>query len=671
MLFLLILRRKIKKNGGNFIDLKCIFDRIRMIRNVKKTLLMFSTLFAIFSLTVEDVDAQSCYQIGLDEGRNMYSEALRLQNSNRCDEAAQQFWAALRRFRLTRRCADLPANHELDSWEDRCINGITGCGYIPGNENIVRQELRVTPQTINVDEKGGETLVNVTTNVADWLVSQSPAWITVGRQSANRLSVRYSENAETNIREGVVIITANDLQARITIRQAGMSCYEAGISQSRALFDEAQRLQSIGNTEEAAQHFLAAFRKVRETEENCTDIPADNQLEITRENISQTVSEIGFIIENERITPRTIRETLQPIVFPETGGEATLTLTGIADDWTITGYPAWSIARKEGAGLTVWCSENTEINGRQEEILITAGITQIIIPVVQEGNACYEAGMSESRRLFAEAQRLQSTGNRDEAAQYFHAAFRIVKETEENCRAIPEIHDLEIITEEIILGIEESGYVLTENQEIVRMVEPQDNPRYYVALSGGASSFGKISDAEVKNGAATVLRADIAYFLKSYLGLGVKTYAMFSTVNFEETTRYEERMYLVAPALYGRWGKGKMSLTASAGLGILNWLASAQRNEPSVSVSPVSVSSTSESALGGFFSLGMDYMFTKRFGIKLNVQTPVGSIKTSSLHSFDMSPNAQSSAVSSRIYSEVVERKLVAPGVSLGFNFRL
>ena len=606
---------------------------------MKRILTIF---FAVFCLATVEISAQSCYQIGLDEGRVFYNEALRLKNSNRCDEAAQQFWAALRRFRLTRRCADLPTNHELDSSEDRCINGITDCGYIPGTENIVRQELRITPQTIDVDEKSGETIVNVTTNVADWLVSQAPAWITVSRQGSNRLSIRYAENAGTNIREGVVIISANTLQARILIRQEGMSCYEAGMSESRALFTEAQRLQSIGSNEEAAQHFLAAFKKVKETEENCTDIPADNELEIIRDNISQTVSETGYIIENEIITPRIVRETLQPIVFPERGGEATLSLTGVADDWTVTAYPTWSIARKEGARLTVWCSENNEINGRQEEILITAGMMQIIIPVVQEGNACYEAGMSQSRILFAEAQRLQSMGNRDEAAQYFLAAFKIVKETEENCRAIPEIHELEIITEEIIQGIEESGYMLTENEEIVRIEEPRDNPRFYLAMAAGLSSFGEISTAKVKNGASGVIEADVAYFSTPHRGIGIKYHGRYSNVNFKLTdsnSEYNETIHFIGLAYYGRYGKSKVSLTASIAVGGLFWMVDGDSE-----VIENYFKRYNELEPGGMISVGIDYMFTQNFGVHMNVQTPIGIVKL----------------------TQGVNRNPMAPGVSFG-----
>ena len=81
-------------------------------------------LLVLLFLTIVGVQAQTCYQIGLDEVKAMYDEALKLKNGNRCDDAAQQFWSSLRRFRLTRRCADLPMKHELDAYEDKCINGI-------------------------------------------------------------------------------------------------------------------------------------------------------------------------------------------------------------------------------------------------------------------------------------------------------------------------------------------------------------------------------------------------------------------------------------------------------------------------------------------------------------------------------------------------------------------
>ena len=327
-------------------------------------------LLALFFLATVGVQAQTCYQIGLDEGKALYDGALKLKNANRCDDAAQQYWSALRRFRLSRRCAGLPANHELDVWEDRCINGISNCGYVPKSEGIERQELNVSPRMLTVSEKGGEQTISVTTNVSEWGIGQTPSWLTAVKQGGgNRISVKCVENTGTNLREGVIVITANTLQVRVTVRQAGVSCYEAGMSESRAFYNEGQRLHSIGEREAAARQFLAAFKKIQKTEEECADIPAENELETMKSVSSQGIAVSGYNIEGGEIIPQPSGEALQTIAFGEKGGENTVTVTGISGDWRVVKNPWWCSTRQYGNTLTVTSGENPETTVRRDEIL--------------------------------------------------------------------------------------------------------------------------------------------------------------------------------------------------------------------------------------------------------------------------------------------------------------
>ena len=170
----------------------------------------------LFFITVGSYAQQTCYQIGLNEGREIYNEAQRLERSGRCVEAVPRYWEALRRFRLARSCRDLPANHELDSWEDRCIQGVAACG----GKNDETSFLVVSPRSLAFTEAGGDQVVTVNTNTSSWRIDKTPTWCTVQRRS-NGLTVTCRENADTNGRSDKIIIVANTLSIEITIEQAG------------------------------------------------------------------------------------------------------------------------------------------------------------------------------------------------------------------------------------------------------------------------------------------------------------------------------------------------------------------------------------------------------------------------------------------------------------------
>ncbi|MDR0796500.1 MAG: outer membrane beta-barrel protein [Tannerella sp.] len=157
---------------------------------------------------------QTCYQIGLNEGREIYNEAQRLERSGRCIEAVPRFWEALRRFRLTRTCRDLPSNHELDTWEGRCIQGMTACGGKIDESTF----LIAAPSSLTFPESGGEQQITVNTSSGSWRVDRSPSWCTIQR-SNNRLTITCKENDETISRSDRLVIVANALTYEIAIAQ--------------------------------------------------------------------------------------------------------------------------------------------------------------------------------------------------------------------------------------------------------------------------------------------------------------------------------------------------------------------------------------------------------------------------------------------------------------------
>ena len=190
-------------------------------------------VFIFLFFTIAGILAQqSCYQIGLNEGREIYNAAQRLERSGRSVDAAPQYWEALRRFRLTRSCRDLPSNHELGTWEDRCINGITTCGGKYDETTV----LSVSPRILSFNETGGELSIAVNTNTNAWRVERSPSWCTT-RRNNNRLTIICSANTGTNSRNERIIIIANRLTYEVTIEQAGKASVEKPSSESIKITD--------------------------------------------------------------------------------------------------------------------------------------------------------------------------------------------------------------------------------------------------------------------------------------------------------------------------------------------------------------------------------------------------------------------------------------------------
>ena len=170
----------------------------------------------------------------------------------------------------------------------------------------------------------------------------------------------------------------------------------------------------------------------------------------------------------------------------------------------------------------------------------------------------------------------------------------------------------------------------------------------YFTITAGKSAFGTVSYGEITKGGTFVLGVDGARFLNPYLGIGLKINLGFCEVDFGKdyyynhyTHYYDEVVLFVGPALYGRFGKGRVALTAGAGCGMLwTWWNSW--------VYHVSDSYQRASSIGGMLSTGVNFMLSKNFGIDINVQSVFGTVKNTD--SFERNPSGL--------------------GVTLGFNFR-
>lgn len=182
---------------------------------------------------------------------------------------------------------------------------------------------------------------------------------------------------------------------------------------------------------------------------------------------------------------------------------------------------------------------------------------------------------------------------------------------------------------------------IVENEKLASVTSVRQ-PLFYVALTSGISSFGSVSGDTGNGTTAFVFGADVAYFFNSWLGVGVKLNVGSCDVDFAGAGSYHDRVMFYGPALYIRKGKDKLAFTLGTGIGGLNW------NISKAGIDDVSLDNGSYTSMGGFLSAGVSYMFTQYFGLGLNAQSTLGSVK-------DATRN---------------ERNPAGAGITLGLNFR-
>ena len=145
---------------------------------------------------------------------------------------------------------------------------------------------------------------------------------------------------------------------------------------------------------------------------------------------------------------------------------------------------------------------------------------------------------------------------------------------------------------------------------------------FNVAISAGVNTFGTISVGDVESGGAFVFGGDFGYFYNPYFGAGIKFFVTSCDINFSDYFWGSDRLSFGGPALYGRFGKKKLSYGVSASFGYLTWLLS------NASINNVKLDDVSATNFGGFVSAGVNYMVTQEIGLGFNIQSMFGSIKT-------------------------------------------
>ena len=525
-------------------------------------------IIAFLFLATAGIHAQGCYQLGVNNAKNIYNQALRLKNSGDCENAAQQFFSAFKIVQATRdNCSDIPVNHELGTLENNCITGIIECKKIIVGDKLVTLELKVAPQALTFDEKGGNQAVTVTTNAESWSVVSFPSWCTVNR-SGSRLTVNCSRNDGTSGREGMIAISANKQTEIIRVTQTGkaLSCYQTRMNECTSIYNNALRLKNIGDCDEAARQFVASIRRIKYIRKSCTDIPANQELDTLEKMCETGIEECNLIppahdeypdtdpnmdlnpVPDPVAVPIRLEVSDQTVTFGENGGKNVITVGTNAGDWTIEGCPSWCSGSRNGDKLTVTCEANAGINRREGVVMITAKGLRAMITIRQAGKT--EIVSSESKK------------------------------------------------------------------------EPQEYLPFYVGITAGPSYYGSLSIGKT-NDLAMSLGVEAAYFFNEWIGAGLKFNQMSCDLNIQNNNLYREKVTFFGPSLFGNYGLDRGFFKAGLGVGLLNWNVvfknsyGGDRNFIEGKTSKV----------GAFISIGYDYMLTQNIGIGLNViQTTIGSI---------------------------------------------
>ena len=145
---------------------------------------------------------------------------------------------------------------------------------------------------------------------------------------------------------------------------------------------------------------------------------------------------------------------------------------------------------------------------------------------------------------------------------------------------------------------------------------------FNVAFFTGVNNFGTISVGEDISGGAFVVGGDVIYFFKPYLGAGLKFKTSVCDINFSDFFKASDRIMFIGPALYSSFGNGNLTFGLNASVGGLIWKLS------DVNINGDKSDDESVTTLGGILSVGLNYMVTQTFGLGVNVQSVLGSIKT-------------------------------------------
>jgi TPR repeat protein len=178
----------------------------------------------IFMFAFKAGYSQTCYEIGLDDGKKEYAKGEVYVNNKNYAQATAAFEKAKDRFRSTKEnCANALVD-VLDEWTGKCNAAIQRTEQAkakakeePGNVTV-NVTLSLSSTSLSFDASGGEASITVATNAASWNAPDNLSWYST-RKSGEQLTVICQPNTATNERTGYLYINAGGKQVKVDIRQ--------------------------------------------------------------------------------------------------------------------------------------------------------------------------------------------------------------------------------------------------------------------------------------------------------------------------------------------------------------------------------------------------------------------------------------------------------------------
>jgi TPR repeat protein len=199
--------------------------------NTKRIILWFLSFMFAFSAGY----AQTCYEIGLDDGKKEYAKGETYANSENYAQAIAAFGKAKNRFQSTKENCPNVSVAALDEWTGKCNAAIRRAEQAKADAARRAEQAKADAITLNLsttdvsfDASGGTATVIVSSNTASWNASNNPAWCFTGK-NGNRLTISCQQNTTTNERSGYLYVNAGNKQIKVNLRQGAEDTYATGL----------------------------------------------------------------------------------------------------------------------------------------------------------------------------------------------------------------------------------------------------------------------------------------------------------------------------------------------------------------------------------------------------------------------------------------------------------
>ncbi len=271
---------------------------------------------------------------------------------------------------------------------------------IASNDEAVTIDRSGLEASVVAGVDGLSVVIDVKTNLSEWILSESPAWIAV-EHSASSLKLTVARNATADARNATLTLRAENqtgrAEAKVTVAQAGVAAPALAIASSAAgvAVDEAGRSATFAVTEAGA---AAAFA-VNTDLDAWTVTEAPDWITIGREAKTLTLTvqkntstqarkavltvavenvagkaEAAITVEQTGVPVATLEVASAAVTVPAAGGSATVDYTTNQSEIALrNSAPTWLSASAADGRITFAAEANLGADVRTGEVEIVAG----------------------------------------------------------------------------------------------------------------------------------------------------------------------------------------------------------------------------------------------------------------------------------------------------------